>query len=133
MNVADLKGRWDIERFISDTLLNQNHGFSGHAEIDDGVYREFGEIILETGSRFVSNRQYVWNFYPDFVEICFEDGRPFHTLRPIDSVCQDNHFCDPDTYQVSYSFKDWPNWSTVWSVTGPRKRYQMTSVYRKHG
>ena len=32
-------------------------------------------------------------------------------------------------YRVRYDFSDWPDWRTIWHVTGPRKAYEMVSHY----
>jgi hypothetical protein len=39
----------------------------------------------------------------------------------------DNHWCDPDTYRVAYTWEGPDRFSYSWDVTGPRKDLLLTS------
>jgi hypothetical protein len=44
---------------------------------------------------------------------------------------QDQHWCDPDTYRVTYALLGPDAFSYVWDVTGPRKDLLLESVLRR--
>ena len=81
------------------------------------------------GAPLRATRRYLWAADAAWLEVRFEDGRPFHTV-PLDVARPEAaHDCAPDVYRVAYDFADWPRWRAVWRVTGPRKDYVMTSDY----
>ena len=98
---------------------------------EDGmVYEERGLMKID-GLRPVSaQRRYLWRENDDgAIEVRFEDGRAFHRIDPDNPA--DTHWCDPDMYEVTYRFGQWPDWIVTWKVSGPRKAYQMVSTYRR--
>ncbi|MEM9438207.1 MAG: DUF6314 family protein, partial [Pseudomonadota bacterium] len=76
-------------------------------------------------------RRYWWKPMEGGFDIHFEDGKPFHELQFASPTAQ--HFCDPDTYDVRYDFRDFPTWRSTWDVRGPKKQYRMTSIYKPFG
>ena len=40
---------------------------------------------------------------PDVLDVYFPDGRPFHRMGFAGQTNQDEHWCDPDTYRVTYT------------------------------
>ena len=87
------------------------------------TYHEAGTLMTPYGE-FAAKRQYQWR---PGLKVYFPDGRFFHQV-PLDGA-EAVHHCDPDLYRVSYDFADWPNFTTTWHVTGPRKDYDMSSAY----
>ena len=129
--IAAFQGRWIVSRVITDHRAGQTGHFEGEARItpSSGPHEYFETGTLEMGTaRLQATRRYLWSPDPDGIAIAFDDGRPFHIIT--DSA-KAEHFCDPDQYDVSYDFTNWPDWSSVWSVSGPRKSYVMTTHYRR--
>lgn len=68
---------------------------------------------------------------PDAMDMLFPDGRPFHRMSFAPEASQDRHWCDPDTYRVTYVRYGDDEFSYVWDVTGPRKDLLLESVLRR--
>ena len=64
---------------------------------------------------------------PDALDVFFPDGRPFHRMGFAPDASRDAHWCDPDTYRVSYTRLGPDHFSYSWDVTGPRKDLLLTS------
>lgn len=132
--LAAFEGRWLITRRILDTRGPEGR-FEGTAvfapaPIGGLDYREAGWLQLGP-ARFAAERQYHWSEAgTGRIAVRFADGRDFHVFALAPSAAAD-HACDPDTYRVAYAFDDWPNWSSTWRVTGPRKDYTLHSSYRR--
>ena len=122
----DFKGVWVLSRQVAHT-----HGrparFEGFARITRAwTYLEWGNLEIE-GADYAAGRRYEWAPVEGGFDVSFEDGRPFHDLRF--AAPEARHFCDPDTYDVTYDFSEFPRWRSTWVVTGPRKDYRMESHY----
>ncbi len=125
--LADFEGRWKITRSIV-PKRGPNGRFEGlglwSADGDGLAYRETGTLFLDGAPPMQAERRYRWA--PD-LSVYFDDGRFFHRVPAAGGRTQ--HWCDPDTYTVEYEFADWPTFSVTWQVQGPRKSYEMTSLY----
>ena len=77
-------------------------------------------------------RRYIWVPADDWVDVHFDDMRPFHRVPLRKAEFETTYLCPPDRYEVHYVFSSWPEWATVWTVEGPRKSYVMTSNYTLH-
>ncbi|SDD60833.1 hypothetical protein SAMN05421538_10239 [Paracoccus isoporae] len=122
-------GHWHLTREISG-----GGRFDGVAVIaPDGaggaVYDEEGVLSLPGQPPFQATRRYLWRQEGDGIAVCFADGRFFHRFDPAMPAPQARHLCPPDLYDVTYDFTDWPRWSALWRVEGPRKSYVMRSDY----
>ena len=73
-----------------------------------------------------AERRYLWR---EDLTVWFEDGRFFHQV-PAEGG-ETGHWCDPDQYDVTYHFNDWPDFQVVWRVKGPAKDYRMVSHYTR--
>lgn len=133
-SLVDFIGLWDLHRSIHDFATGQTGTFRGTARFASGDgalnYHEAGEMRLGTGPALWAERRYLWRQGACGIEVYFDDGRFFHLIEPQPRPEAD-HWCDPDSYRVAYDFSDWPRWSARWTVTGPRKNYQMISDYRR--
>lgn len=134
--LKDFAGRWWIDRWIEDRRAGQVGRFTGQAHLtpdDLGlVYVETGQLTLGDAPPMAAERRYLWR--PDDrggVVVLFADGRDFHRFDPATPQPAAHHLCTPDDYRVAYDFADWPAWSAVWEVSGPRKDYRMESRYRR--
>ncbi|MCK0169707.1 DUF6314 family protein [Aliiroseovarius sp. S1123] len=137
VEITDFLGIWKITREIVEQS-GETHHLTGRAEFSqaaDGVtYHEEGQLVTATGAQFTANRVYHWRDTGNGrVQVLFDDGRDFHNFDLTSDDLTDQHWCDPDMYHVSYNLADWPVWSSVWTVTGPRKDYRMITRYRRSG
>jgi len=127
-HLRDFEGVWRIDRDVLHGTGARAH-MAGHAEFapdGDGLaYREEGQMRIDGGPPLCAVRRHVWR---PGLEVWFDDGRFFHRVPPSGGTA--THRCDPDDYRVIYDFSRWPDWTTQWIVTGPRKDYSMTTRYR---
>lgn len=134
MIFGDFAGVWQLARVISDRLGGQTGRFDGQALLSPrgagGLdYVETGRLRLGDGPVMTATRRYVWDFQAGLVQVSFDDGRPFHSFQPGVSGAGTDHLCGADVYRVTYGFADWPVWTAVWDVAGPRKAYTLNSRY----
>jgi len=134
LEINDFLGGWHLSRVIDDRHAGQRGTLEGAAEITrDGsryLYREQGTLSLG-GQVMQAARQYLWLPLPGGVDVRFEDGRRFHRIDLSGATTGDTHACSPDMYRVNYDFAGWPEWRALWRVGGPRKDYEMVTVYRR--
>ncbi len=131
----DFVGQWALQRTIQDRLHGHHGTLEGSAEFTPKdathlTYDETGILTLENGTQLEATRQYQWTFTPEMVTVNFWDGRLFHQFVPANHAAGTDHPCGDDFYTVRYDFTAWPQWTAVWTVTGPRKDYVSTSTYR---
>jgi hypothetical protein len=133
ITLADLEGRWALERRIEDRRAGLDGRLSGTCVWrPDGaalVQEEAGTLHYGDAPPILAERRYLWRADGDGLAVFFEDGRAFHRVGP--GRMQDRHDCAPDTYDVAYVFDHWPVFSTVWHVTGPRKDHVIHSFYTR--
>lgn len=133
-SIAAFEGRWRIARRIEDQRAGQVLEATGYAALQQGenalTYDEELTLNVPGQAPMTATRRYLWQAQADQIRICFEDGRYFHSLELGVQRSQDHHDCPPDSYDAAYDFTDWPQaWRVIWTVSGPRKSYVMTSVY----
>jgi len=131
-------GTWQITREIHDAKAGARAQFAGSAQITVAGarwrYAESGQLTLAGGASFHAARVYLWQPFAQRIDVSFEDGRFFHTIAlaaPDSGRAEASHWCDPDQYDVSYDLSAWPVWRATWRVRGPKKDYQMTSLYTR--
>lgn len=127
--LADFAGRWDVSRTITPDqgAVAQFGGCATWTKQGaDLLYTEQGTLKIAGARPMHAERRYLWTAD---LHVFFDDGRYFHTV-PAGGGDTD-HWCDPDTYTVTYDFTDWPTFQTRWRVDGPRKAYLMTTQYRR--
>jgi hypothetical protein len=132
----DFAGEWCLSRHIEDALAKGTarlEGFCRFEPQEGGLLcTEGGTLSLpgrETG--FTAERRYLWQIDPIGIAVFFDDGQFFHRFDPNDPAPRADHDCAPDAYAVRYDFSNWPLWSAVWRVKGPRKDYLSKSIYRR--
>ncbi|EBA11406.1 DUF6314 family protein [Roseobacter sp. CCS2] len=135
VTAAEFLGQWRLHRTIRDHLNGQHGTLEGQAvftAIDAAhlTYEETGRLTLANGAQLEATRQYLWQFTPNTVVVTFDDGRPFHQFVPSGHAAGTDHPCGDDVYTVRYDFTEWPQWTAIWTVQGPRKDYVSTSTYR---
>ena len=131
-SLAQFEGRWQLERQIHDAERGEMQ-LAGEAVLARSghrlVYNETGQLQIAGQRPLTATRRYIWQDRAGWVAISFADGRPFHGFALNAARASAVHLCDPDRYEVSYDFSAWPEWSSEWQVTGPRKAYTMRSRY----
>ena len=124
--LSDFIGRWRITRDIT-PASGPSARFEGYGTwAEDGEYLEVGTLTLAGQPPMNAERRYRWDAE---LNIYFDDGRFFHQVPA--SGGEAAHWCDPDQYDATYDFTQWPQWSCTWRVRGPRKDYTMTTQYRR--
>ncbi|MEM1431513.1 MAG: DUF6314 family protein [Pseudomonadota bacterium] len=135
-----LAGAWALERRIADRRAGEAGTFSGRAVFTpdaDGLrYREAGGLRLPGRPALQAERVYLWRAAAGWIDVRFDDGRPFHRFAPPSAGDggagpDAPHLCGRDLYQVRYAFESGSSWSAVWEVRGPRKDYRLVSHYTR--
>lgn len=133
-SLSDFEGSWSLSRTIHDTRAGQVVQAEGYAVLhraEDGlIYDEEVTLRVPGQAEMTGTRRYLWQDAGDRIAVHFEDGRYFHALKLGQSQSRDHHDCPPDSYDAVYDFSAWPNWSVHWTVSGPRKAYEMKTEYR---
>jgi hypothetical protein len=132
-------GRWTVERQLQDRA-NGTHGtFSGvvlFSPTDDGAlsFREEGTMRWPSFTGPAS-REYLLKpaGRADTLDVFFADGRAFNRMSFTSEANLDQHWCDPDTYRVTYALEGPDRFSYVWDVRGPDKDLLLTSTLQRLG
>lgn len=126
---AGLVGAWRIERRMEDRRGPDGafHGRGVFTPDSDGLlWRETGEMALESGPSFSAFQSHIWRFRAaGEVKVLFADGRPFHEFSAENA--SGGHECPPDFYRARYAFDPPDAWRLEWRVTGPRKDQRIIS------
>jgi hypothetical protein len=151
---AYLLGSWSVDRTLWDrrsgargtfagvvrfTALNSGTENSGNDGGGGLSLHEEGTVRWPTsaGEAFTgpASRDYLLQATdsPDTMVMTFPDGRPFHRMSFSEAASQDKHWCDPDTYRVTYALLGPDEFSYVWDVQGPNKDQLLESVLRRLG
>ena len=137
------EGSWSVQRTLVDRAAGTRGTFAGVVTFsetdDDGALRFHEEGTVRwpapEGETFTgpATRDYVLRptGSPDAMDMEFPDGRPFHRMSFTAEASQDRHWCDPDTYRVTYTLAGPDEFSYAWDVTGPRKDLLLQSVLRR--
>ncbi len=133
-SISDFVGEWQVQRVIRDAKAGQivhAEGLACLVPADDGLtYDETVTLRLPGQNDMTGTRRYLWRKSEDGIAVHFDDGRFFHSLTLGGVQASDHHDCPPDSYDAAYDFSRWPVWSVRWTVTGPRKSYEMETEYR---
>jgi len=134
-SLAVLEGRWQVSRVIL-----HNDGSKDEFE-GEAVFRRSGPRLIQDEEGWLTSeraaapmkatRRYIWSGSGNRLDVAFEDMRPFHSVPLGIATPGTTYLCPPDRYEVSYDFTDFPTWSSIWNVEGPRKNYRMTSRFKR--
>ncbi|MEM9578328.1 MAG: DUF6314 family protein [Pseudomonadota bacterium] len=119
--LADFEGGWLVARHIrhEDGATARFSGRAVWTPADGGLrYHETGLMTLEGHPPMQAERSYFW---AEDLSVFFDDGRFFHRVPARGGTT--SHWCDPDHYELTYGFGDWPDFRVAWRVKGPRKNY----------
>jgi hypothetical protein len=124
-----LCGRWAVYRRLVDLLAGREGEFEGTATFEpDGRWTESGRIRFG-GHEGPAGRELVI----DGRSVAFPDGRPFHALDLSSGACEVEHRCGADLYRGEYRLAGNDELHVRWSVSGPRKRQEIHTTYRRVG
>ncbi|MEM6974426.1 MAG: DUF6314 family protein [Pseudomonadota bacterium] len=129
-----LMGRWRLRRVIHDRRLARTGRVDGALTVSPCL-TEAGRLVVDEagemqlgGATYSVSRRSLWTPEGDgAIALTFEDGRPFHTIRPRAGFAVARHECAADLYEVVYRFGQ-GRWSSLWTVSGAAKNYTMASV-----
>jgi hypothetical protein len=139
---AYLRGSWSVDRTLLDRKTGTRGTFTGvvrFTDDDDGGlhWREEGTVRWASfdGMPFTApaSREYLLRpaDTPAVLDVYFPDGRPFHRMGLAGQASRDVHWCDPDTYRVTYTVVGPDECGYRWDVTGPAKDQLLESVLRR--
>ncbi len=133
--LTDFEGDWRLERLIRDARAGQVVQADGCAilrrEGDGLIYDETVTLRILGQPEMTGTRRYLWRGAGDRIAIYFDDDRYFHALKLGQGRVEDHHDCPPDSYDASYDFSGWPRWTVRWTVSGPRKSYEMETKFTR--
>ena len=134
-SLSDFEGNWSLGRLVRDVRAGQLVQADGSAVLrrdgDRLVYDETVTLRIPGQPEMTGTRRYHWCEADGQIAISFDDGRYFHTLKLGQVAAQDHHDCPPDSYDALYDFSGWPRWTVRWTVSGPRKSYEMETKYTR--
>ena len=140
--LALLRGNWAIEREIKPGGHFIGTGAFTQRSADSLLYREFGDLTLDSGVVLSGENSYVYSLRNSNIEVSFADGqsRGMHFIdmslpddRPdlLPVVCVDQHKCRLDTYDATFSMETSAAFEISYTVRGPTKGYVSRSTYRR--
>ncbi len=126
-----LPGLWDFERSISNQhtqvgLLNvKTVNYTLHSAFESGVYKNEEQT-------FFRNYQFSWeNDHLNIYGSNPKDGYVLlHSLSDESRV--HTHLCNKDSYQFELEKFDLNNWSSVITITGPKKNTTIKTSYSRN-
>ena len=118
-------------------------GMRGSARVvllhgDTALYSERVSIQLQTGERVEGARKYLYCRTDAGLDVLFEDtGRLYQSLRFRREesllLAEAAHDCGMDRYESEYRIHGQDHFTIRDVVRGPRKDYEMTTIYRRTG
>jgi hypothetical protein len=142
--VADLRsfllGRWRLQRVITDELHRVTMSAEGHAVFEQRTpgtlhYVETGKLLVGEAPAGDIRQTYDYLIEPDAphrAQVCFSDGRPFHTLDLSTGEAKSvQHVCVRDLYVGDFVVMSGDRWRMQWRVTGPRKDHSIVSEFTR--
>ncbi len=134
ITLADFEGRWRITREIDDRRAGLRGGLRGTATWRSGAdgmwVQEIGEMQFGHAAPMQATRRYIWRSDGPRIAAFFDDGRAFHAFDPNAAEVTAHHECPPDLYRVRYDFSAWPDWTSAWDISGPRKDLGLITRFR---
>ena len=132
-SLTALEGRWSMARDIvhSDGLRDVFVGESVFVRSGSRLVQDETGVLTPArgGAPMKATRRYVWSADGARIDVAFGDMRPFHSVPTGVDTHATTYLCPPDRYEVSYDFKHFPDWVSVWTVEGPRKSYRMKTRF----
>ncbi|EJT49018.1 hypothetical protein A1Q1_01929 [Trichosporon asahii var. asahii CBS 2479] len=124
-----LAGTWQLYRTIEGQA--EMRGTASFTALESGMlkYREEGRLRLADGNEFSAHKEYVFERAASGFNVYFAETplRLFHGI----TLASDgrslrgsaNHWCQPDTYESQYVFREDGTFTVEHKVRGPHKDY----------
>jgi Family of unknown function (DUF6314) len=131
--VQFLRGRWRVERRLTDHVTGTTGTFDGAAVFAESApatleYHEQGELRFGT-YRGEASRRLTYRGRPDgTADVYFDDGRDFYHLDPRPGRWQGEHPCGRDHYTLAAARLGAGTFRERWQVRGPDKDYEITTT-----
>jgi Family of unknown function (DUF6314) len=129
-----LRGRWRLERSITDRRSGRRGTFAGVAWVGGGDgaavlgYHERGELRF-AGHRGPASRDLLLASCPDgAADVRFADGRPFYRLDLRAGTWHAEHLCGRDRYSVTWRVLGDDVLAETWTARGPAKDYELATT-----
>ena len=137
-----LAGRWRLDRIIPGVAsLAGQAVFAPTGNVSSPLrYHECGDLRLNAGGTYAATRRYLYRLMGERIVIEFadrpNDGAVLHDLSFDPSatdagvlVAKHRHSCWPDNYDFEMTIKGNDRFETRYRIAGPRKNYEMHSIY----
>ena len=141
-----LVGRWRLDRTIPGvaSLIGQAVLAPAGGVVSTLRYEERGDLRLNAGSQYAAERRYLYRLIGERLVIEFADrpnrGAVLHDLsfKPSPNgagilVARHRHWCAPDSYDLEMTITGCDRFETRYRIAGPRKNYEMHSIYGREG
>jgi hypothetical protein len=132
---AYLSGSWSMDRLVIDHARTIGR-LRGNAIFRPSgphlLYEERGTLILGE-HRGQAEQAYRYDFPEGDSRalVRFRDGRPFHDLDLSSGQDRPRHACPPDIYEGVFLALGPSAWRSEWTVSGPRKDYDLVTTYTR--
>jgi hypothetical protein len=130
-----LLGEWRLERTISGQGQMSGTASFQSAENRRVLYRESGELLLESGTRLHGEQRYFYERTDGGFAVYFHGtGELFEqVILAVDAagdwIGRAEHLCVADVYASEYLFRVDGTFEVRHQVRGPRKDYTIRTVY----
>jgi hypothetical protein len=129
-----LTGDWIMTRRIRFRGTAARGFLEGRASVRaDGHQSSLSEEGLLTldGREAMASQRYALTFRGAVVQVHFRNGSFFHEFELRERGYTAIYHCGADHYVGRYRVHDRDVWSLTWCVRGPRKDYDMRTLYRR--
>jgi hypothetical protein len=132
-----LLGEWSFEREIPQQASIRGKALVSIQQDGTALYAEAALVTLTSGERLHGERRYLYRKMNDGFSVFFHDTAAlFHDLRfaPDGDGClraHATHACKADFYRSTYELWDHGSMHVQHIVQGPRKDFQIDTVYRR--
>jgi len=129
-----LTGDWVMTRRIRFRRTATRGLLEGRASVRaDGHQSTLNEqgLLRLDGREALASQRYALTFHGRVVRVHFRNGAFFHEFELRERGCTAIYHCGSDQYVGRYRVHDRDAWSLIWCVRGPRKDYDMRTLYRR--
>jgi hypothetical protein len=130
-----LAGEWALRRSLVDAASGRSGSFDGAAVVTPDPagadYREDGWLRWPSYAGPAGRSLRYEYAAGGGLLVRFADGRPFHRLDVAAGAARFRHDCGADVYLGTLVVLGPDEWHQDWSVRGPDKQLEISSVYRR--
>jgi hypothetical protein len=129
-----LAGDWIMTRRIRFRRTATRGFLDGCASVRaEGHHSSLSEqgLLRLDGREAMTSQRYALTFRGAVVQVHFRSGSFFHEFELRERGYTAIYHCGADQYVGRYRVLDCDVWSLIWCVRGPRKDYDMRTLYRR--